>query len=65
MALLNDSHINWRSHLAASLALVAIGSPAIPYLVHSRKFGPDHARNHAASALEEIRLAPDRREQIE
>jgi HEAT repeat protein len=65
MALLNDSHINWRSHLAASLALVAIGTPAIPYLVHSLKFGPDHARNQAASALEEIGLAPDRREQIE
>jgi hypothetical protein len=27
MALLNDSDINWRSHVAASLALVAIGTP--------------------------------------
>jgi HEAT repeat protein len=65
MALLNYSDINWRSHMAASLALAAIGTPAIPYLVHSLEFGPDHARIQAASVLEELGLAPDRREQIE
>ena len=55
MALLNDSDINWRSHMAASLALAAIGTPAIPYLVHSREFGPDHARIQAANALKEAK----------
>lgn len=65
MALLNYSDINWRSHMAASLALAAIGAPAIPYLVHSLESGPDHARIQAASVLEEFGLAPDRRELIE
>ena len=65
MTLLNYSDINWRSHMAASRALAAIGAPAIPYLVHSLEFGPDHARSQAASALKEFDLAPDHLEQIE
>jgi hypothetical protein len=59
LAVLRDQGIGWRTHLAATEALAAIGETAIPWLRHIFERGEPHLRNYAAVALKEINKTPE------
>ena len=50
-ALLNDRNIAGSAHFAASRALGALGSPAIPYRAHAMRQGSSIAKYESASTL--------------
>jgi len=54
LVLLRYRKINWRSHFAASLAIAAIGEPAIPFLIDGLRDEDLNYRYFVACALETI-----------
>lgn len=59
LCLLRDQDINWRSHMAAALALAAIGESAVPALVQVFEHGEPRLREYAAIALKELNRPPE------
>lgn len=55
----------WRQSFLAAEALSAIGSPAIPPLVHAVEHGCQYTRYYAATALKLINQTPHLAEAIE
>jgi len=49
--LIDYSNINWRSHMAAAIALAAIGDSALPYLIHAVRSGSPSGKDWATSSL--------------
>nr|WP_320016339.1 hypothetical protein [uncultured Desulfobacter sp.] len=53
-ALINYPDINWRSHMAANVALSAIGEKATPFLIHALQHGSDASKSESATALNQL-----------